>query len=64
MVEPSRAVLRVAPHQISALRVAFHSAYVAIGYQLARLRQEAQIAEPWFRDLAFQAEQPELIRHL
>jgi hypothetical protein len=50
MPEPSRAVLRVAPHQIPALRAAFYNAASAMGDQLGLLRQEGQIPEPWLGD--------------
>jgi hypothetical protein len=50
MPEPPQAVLRVAPHQIPALRAAFHQAATVMGDQLGLLRQEGQIHEPWLGD--------------
>ena len=50
MSQLPQAVLQVAPHQIPLLRVAFHRAYTAMGDQLALLRQEGQIPEPWLGD--------------
>ena len=50
MPDQSHAVLRVAPHQIPALRAAFLAAATSMGDQLALLRQEGQVSEPWLGD--------------
>ncbi len=50
MPEPPRAVLRVAPHQIPALRAAFFEAASKMTDQLGLLSLEGQISEPWLGD--------------
>ena len=50
MPEPPRAVLRVAPHQIPALRAAFFEASSTMTDQLGLLSLEGQILEPWLGD--------------
>ena len=50
MPEPPHAVLRVAPHQIPALRAAFSQAYELMTEELSRLRRQGQIPEPWLGD--------------
>ena len=50
MPEPSRAILRVVPHQIPALRAAFSRAAKRMTTELASLDREGQIPEPWLGD--------------
>jgi hypothetical protein len=50
MPEPPLAVLRVAPHQIPALRAAFGRAAGSLTDELFKLRRDGQIPEPWLGD--------------
>lgn len=50
MSEQQRAVLRVEPHAIPALRAAYDKAVLQIGRVLEQGRRGAYISEPWLGD--------------